>query len=246
MSNYKVNSLIMQNRLLSQAKSRTRMQSTNINKALQSSSNNKNSLLDAIKDKAGSDKYGFSEADAKSKENYTAMKAAAESLTSHTKKLLAMPDKEWETMTEEELADYKKEAVSEVTAVVTDYNQMIKSMTDEGGNVNEIYLKQMKSYFKNARADLEKLGITQNQDGTLSVNTELLKSADAKKLKEVFGTQGTFIDDIGKRAQNVIANAETNLAILNKSQYAGNYSYNRYGGDIFDILTSGKKYNSKG
>lgn len=246
MSNYKVSSLITQNRLLSQAKSRARTQSTSINKVLQSSQNNKNSLLDAIKNQANAQKYGLSEADTKSKENYTAMKAAAESLKGHTDKLLLMPDKDWETLTEEELLSYKEGAVSEVKAMITDYNQMIKSMTDEGGTVNEIYLKQMKGYFQNAKADLNELGITENNDGTLSVNTELLTAADAQKLKEVFGTQGTFVDDIGKRAQNVIANAETNLAVLNKSQYAGNYSYNQYGSDIFDILTSGSKYNAKG
>lgn len=246
MSNYKVSSLITQNRLLSQAKSRARTQSTSINKVLQSSQNNKNSLLDAIKNQANAQKYGLSEADTKSKENYTAMKAAAESLKGHTDKLLLMPDKDWETLTEEELLSYKEGAVSEVKAMITDYNQMIKSMTDEGGTVNEIYLKQMKGYFQNAKDDLNELGITENNDGTLSVNTELLTAADAQKLKEVFGTQGTFVDDIGKRAQNVIANAETNLAVLNKSQYAGNYSYNQYGSDIFDILTSGSKYNAKG
>ena len=246
MSNYKVSSLITQNRLLSQAKSRARTQSTSINKVLQSSQNNKNSLLDAIKNQANAQKYGLSEADTKSKENYTAMKAAAESLKGHTDKLLLMPDKDWETLTEEELLSYKEGAVSEVKAMITNYNQMIKSMTDEGGTVNEIYLKQMKGYFQNAKDDLNELGITENNDGTLSVNTELLTAADAQKLKEVFGTQGTFVDDIGKRAQNVIANAETNLAVLNKSQYAGNYSYNQYGSDIFDILTSGSKYNAKG
>lgn len=241
-----VNSLIMQNRLISQAKSRSRSQSTNRNKVLQSSSGSKNNVLDAIKKQANGNQYGLSEADAKSKENYTAMKKAAESLKGHTKNLLLMPDKDWETLTEEEASKYKEEAVSEVTALLEDYNKMIKSMTEEGGKVNEIYLKQMKGYFQNAKGKLEELGITQNSDGTLSVNQELLKAASAQKQKEVFGTQGSFIEDIGKRAENVISNAETNLAILNKSQYAGNYSYNRYGSDIFDMLTSGSKYNGKG
>lgn len=245
MAHNMVNSLILQNRLVSQAKSRSRSQSTSRNKVLQSSSNSKNNVLDAIKKQAKGQQYGLSEADTKSKENYTAMKKAAESLKGHTKNLLLMPDKDWEKLTEEEVSKYKEEAVSEVTALIEDYNKMIKSMAEEGGKVNEIYLKQMKGYFQNAKGKLEELGITQNNDGTLAVNQELLKAADAQKLKEVFGTQGTFVEDIGKRAENVISNAETNLALLNKSQYAGSYSYNQHGSDIFDILTSGSKYNAK-
>ncbi len=246
MGHNRVNSLILQNRLLSQAKSRSRISNTNINKVLQSSSKGKNNVLDSIKKQAKGQQYGLSEADAKSKENYTAMKKAAESLKEHTKNLLLMQDKDWETLTEEEISKYKETAVSEVTALIEDYNKMIKSMSEEGSKVNEIYLKQMKGYFQNAKASMEELGITQDSDGTLKVNQELLKAADAQKLKKVLGTKETFIEDIDKRAESVIANAETNLAILNKSQYAGNYSYNRYGSDIFDMLASGSRYNSKG
>lgn len=246
MGHNRVNSLILQNRLLSQAKSRSRISNTNINKVLQSSSKGKNNVLDSIKKQAKGQQYGLSEADAKSKENYTAMKKAAESLKEHTKNLLLMQDKDWETLTEEEISKYKETAVSEVTALIEDYNKMIKSMSEEGSKVNEIYLKQMKGYFQNAKASMEELGITQDSGGTLKVNQELLKAADAQKLKKVLGTKETFIEDIDKRAESVIANAETNLAILNKSQYAGNYSYNRYGSDIFDMLASGSRYNSKG
>ena len=42
------------------------------------------------------------------------------------------------------------------------------------------------------------------------------------------------------------ANAETNLSVLNKTQYAGSYTYDKYGSDIFDMLTGGSKYSSKG
>lgn len=243
-----INSLILQNRLVSQARSRARTQSTKMGSILQGSSgNNNNALANAIKKQAGAQKNGtLSKANTKSKENYTAMKSAAESLKKRTKALLDMPEKEWEKLTEEEIAKYKEEVVAEVSGVINDYNEMMKKMTEESGNVNDIYVKQMKGYFQNAKQKLGELGITQNSDGTLSLNKELLKAADASKMKEVLGSKGTFIDDIGKRAENVISNAETNLAVLNRSQYAGNYSYNQYGSDIFDALLGGGKYNAKG
>lgn len=243
-----INSLILHNRLISQARSRARTQSTKMGSILQGNSgNNNNALANAIKKQARSQKNGLlSATDTKSKENYTSIKSAAESLKKRTKTLLDMPEKEWEKLTEEEVAKYKEDVVTEVSGVISDYNQMIKKMAEEGGSVNEIYAKQMKGYFQNAKSKLNELGITQNSDGTLALNKELLKAADASKMKEVLGKAGTFIDDIGKRAENVIANADTNLAVLNRSQYAGNYTYNQHGSDIFDALLGGSKYNAKG
>ncbi len=173
------------------------------------------------------------------------MKGAAENVKKHAKNLLLWPEKDWDEMSEDEIAEYKVEVRKETVSLIEDYNAMIKSMNDEQGKVNELYLKQMMGYFKNAQKDLEKLGITQKEDGTLSLDQELLKEADAETLKKVLGSEGSFVDDIGKRAENVISNAETNLAVVNKSIYAGNYSYNQYGSDIFDTLLGGK-YNSKG
>lgn len=247
MRNSRINSIITQNRLVSRAKSRARTQSTNIGKALQNGSNSKSNTLNAVKNKAKSNKYGgLTREESNAKDNFTAIKKAAEGLRSHTEKLLSMPDKEWEKLTQEEISGYKEKAVSEITSMVEDYNQMIKSMTAEGGNVNKTYLEQMKDYFQNYRKDLNELGIGQKSDGTLTISQEILKEADAKKLKEVFSSQGTFVSRVNARVDNVISNAETNLAVLNRSQYAGNYSYNQYGSDIFDILSSGGKYNAKG
>lgn len=242
-----INSLILQNRLVSQARSRARTQSTKMGSILQGSSNNSNSLANAIKKKANSNKNGLlGEAATKSKDNYTSMKKAAESLKTRTKVLLDMPEKEWDKLTEEEITKYKDDMLTQVSGLIEDYNKIMKAMAEEGGSVNEIYAKQMKGYFQNAKSKLGELGITQNSDGTLSLNKELFNKADPSKMKEVLGKAGTFIDDIGKRAENIFANAETNLAVLSRSQYAGNYSYNQYGSDIFEALLGGGKYSAKG
>ncbi|MCM1134562.1 MAG: hypothetical protein NC400_03210 [Clostridium sp.] len=239
-----VSSLITQNRLISQAKSRSRSQSASIGSILNSGSNGKNSLADAIK-KQSSNINGLSAADAKSKEHYTTMKKAAESVQSCVKNLLLLPDKEWDKMTEEEITEYRENALSGVNNFVNDYNVMVKSMAEEGGKVNQVYLGQLESYYKNGKADLEELGITMKDDGTLSVNQELLRAADIQKIKKALGSSGSFVDDVGKRAKDISANAETNLAVLNKSQYAGTYTYDKYGSDIFDLLTGGS-YSTKG
>ncbi len=244
-----ISSLIMQNRLLSRARSRAKTHGGNAASVLNSNSDSgKKALLNAIKKEADSQRYlGKNEGAAKSKEHYTAMKAAAESIQKNAKKLLSMPSKKWEEMTEEEVAKYKEDVASEMSSFIGNYNTLVNNLSEEADSkVNEIYLKQLKGYFTNVKADLEALGITQDGKGKLSLDEEKLKAADADKIKKLLGTEGTFVDDVGKRAENVAANADTNLAVLNKSLYAGNYSYNQKGNDIFDILASGGKYNAKG
>lgn len=242
-----ISSLITQNRLISRAKSRSRSQSSAIGSALRNSSGNngKDSLANAIKSQSQK-QNSLSAADAKSKEYFTTIKKAAGSVQSCVKNLLELPDKEWDKMTEEEITGYREDALSKVNSFVNDFNVMVKGMEDEGGKVNQIYLSQMKNYFTNSKSDLEKLGITMKDDGTLSVNQEEFKKGDVQKIKKVLGASGSFVDNVGRRAKDAQANAETNLAVLNKTQYVGNYTYDKYGSDIFDMLTGGGKYNSKG
>lgn len=241
-----ISSLITQNRLLSQARSRSRNSSSGMAAALtQSSSSGKsNALAEALK-KKNAGKNSLSEADQSQKEAYTVVKKTAENIKKRAERLMSWPEKSVDEMTDEEKTTYKKNVADEVSALIVEYNDMMKGMTDAGGKVNEIYISQMKGYFQNAQKQLVELGITENTNGKLTLDKEKLASADVAKIKEVLGKKGTFIDDIGKRAENVLSNAETNLAVLNKSQYAGNYTYNQYGSDIFDALTSGSKYNYK-
>lgn len=241
-----ISSLITQNRLLSQARSRSRNSSSGMAAALtQSSSSGKsNALAEALK-KKNAGKNSLSEADQSQKEAYTVVKKTAENIKKRAERLLSWPEKSVDEMTDEEKTTYKKNVTDEVSALIVEYNDMMAGMTDAGGKVNEIYISQMKGYFQNAQKQLAELGITENTNGKLTLDKEKLASADVSTIKEVLGKKGTFIDDIGKRAENVLSNAETNLAVLNKSQYAGNYTYNQYGSDIFDALTSGSKYNYK-
>ena len=242
-----ISPLITQNRLLSQARSRSKSGSSGMASALLQSGSSGSSiaLAEALK-KANAGKNSLSEADQSQKEAYTVIKKTAENIQKRAERLLSLPEKSIDEMTDEEKTAYKKTVTDEVSALITEYNDMMAGMDDAGGKVNEIYISQMKGYFQNASKQLAELGITENAKGKLTLDKEKLANADVATIKEVLGKKGTFIDDIGKRAENVLSNAETNLAVLNKSQYAGNYTYNQYGSDIFDMLTSGSKYSNQG
>lgn len=243
----RISSLITQNRLLSQARSRAKGSSAGAASALAQSSGSDgktNAVLNALKKNNG--KGFLSEADENQREAYTVVKKTAESIKKHAEKLLSWPEKALEELTDEEKASYKKNVTDELSSLIVNYNDMITGMKEAGGNVNEVYLSQLRGYFKNAGKQLANLGVTEDSNGKLSLDKEKLANADVAEIKEALGKKGTFIDDIGKRADNILSNAETNLAVLNKSRYAGNYTYNQYGSDIFDALTSGSKYNYKG
>jgi len=136
-----ISPLIIQNRLLSQAKSRTRNSSAGIAAAAQSSSNNNNALVNALANKNSQSSYGLSEAQEEKKETYTAMQKAAESIKSHSEKLLSWPSRTWEEMTDEEKTKYKTDVAAEVTDLVSDYNTLLAKLNDAGTTVDGVYLK---------------------------------------------------------------------------------------------------------
>lgn len=238
-----ISSLIVQNRLLSQARSGARARNAAAGAIL---NNSKNSASSAQKQAETARKSGSRETQIESFKNYTSMKKAAENLKEHTKKLFSTLDREWENLTEEETAKYRKEAEGEITGFVEDYNTLVKMLGKESSSINSIYLGQLQSYMQGSKNILSEMGITRETDGTLSINQETLKSADVSKLREAFGQAGSFAGKVMERAENIIASAETNLSVLNNSLYAGNYSYNRYGNDIYDIFNGGSNYNNKG
>lgn len=243
-----ISPLVMQNRLLSQARSGARARNAAIGTVFNNSSgSNKSSALKSAKEQAEAKKKSSQqEAIKESKENYTAMKKAAESLKEHGRKLLNTFDRDWEKLTQEEATAYRKEVEEEITGFMDDYHSLLKTLSKESGNANDVYLKQLKDYFESSKEALAEIGITKKTDGELSVDWELLKAADIEKLKESFGSEGSFAGKVKERAENIIANAKTNLSVLNSSLYSGNYSYNRYGSDIFDILEGGSQYSAKG
>lgn len=243
-----ISPLVMQNRLLSQARSGARARNAAIGTVLNNSSgSSKSSALQTAGEQAEANKKSNQQKIIKeSKDNYTAMETAAESLKEHSSRLFGIFDGEWETLTEEEKAAYRKEAEEEITDFIDDYNTLVTTLSKESGNANDVYLKQLWDYFEKEEEALAEAGITKGTDGILSVNQELLQKADTEKLREVFGLKGSFAGKVNERAENIIANAKTNLSVLNSSLYAGTYSYNKYGSDVFDILEGGSQYSAKG
>ena len=81
-------------------------------------------------------------------------------------------------------------------------------MSGTSETVNNLYLKQMKSFATESKAALKELGITQKSDGTLTVNQKTLKSAEIAKLQKVFGSKGSFTEKVSVKSKDVEINAD--------------------------------------
>lgn len=239
MSSNSISPLILQNRLLSQAKSGQRTRSAAIGSALQNSSksNSKSNSVTTASNKNTRETI-------ESKTNYTSMKKAGESLLEHVNKLQEIYDREWEDLTQEEAESYRAKAETEITGFVDEYNTLVKTLSKESSSANDTYLKQLKNYAQSVKGTLSEIGITIENDSTLSIDKELLQAADDSKLQQLFGGTASFAGKTAKRAENIVANAVTNLSILNSSLYSGSYSYNKSGNDIFNALIGNSSYNT--
>lgn len=237
-----ISPLITQNRLLSRAKSGARAQSAAIGSAIQRTNNNNKNNSSSVNSSSETKKNN--KLMEESRENFTALKKAAEEMKECGKKLQDILEKDTGNMTEEEAAKYRTTVEERITDFVDGYNSLIRKLDKENSGANGTYLKQIKEYFGRSSSLLGDMGIKADSDGILSVDKELLKSAELSDLKTAFGGNGSFAGKVSARVEDIIANAQTNLAILNKSLNTGNYSYNRTGSDIYDILNGSGKYDA--
>lgn len=98
------------------------------------------------------------------------------------------------------------ELVSEVTGMAEAYNETLERLRSAGGALNEFYRGELANLVgKNAEA-LKAVGVTQNKNGSLSVDQDVLASADLKSLKTALGTD--FLERLGYVGARVSDNAQ--------------------------------------
>lgn len=73
-----------------------------------------------------------------------------------------------------------------VLAYIQTYNNMLSSAGSSSDRTLERSAKQLKNITSEYSSELDKIGITVNDDGTLTSRTTLFESADLSKFKELF------------------------------------------------------------
>lgn len=110
--------------------------------------------------------------------------------------------------------------VSEVKDFVNKYNGMVRSLRSSGSRVDNSYLNQLNANAKMCRSALQATGVTQNSDGTLSINSKELGAASVDQLEKAWGTSTSFAAKTGTAASNVQANAVTGMNDLVNNSYS--------------------------
>lgn len=89
--------------------------------------------------------------------------------------------------------DITETTKSSIEAFVSTYNNMIDSGKNSDDPDTRRYLKQLKNLSKKYSGELEEIGITMENDGKLSVNSDLLSLADNSKVSKLFSKDQEFV-----------------------------------------------------
>lgn len=85
---------------------------------------------------------------------------------------------------------------NKVSAFVSIYNNFTESARKSSSPDVSYRANRIMKFTKKQEDALKKIGITINEDSTLTLDTEKLESADISKVKSLFSNSSTFMKDI--------------------------------------------------
>lgn len=163
---------------------------------------------------------------------YQKTKEAAEKLKEAAKQL-----------TDSSSALYEDAAESKDTSKITDkvnglieaYNQTLSSLNKSSSALDNLYRNSLKELPEEMADLLGSVGITQNKDGSLSVDAEKLNAADADTLKQIFGSGSKFTERLSFLAGRIEENTVASLSDIS-STYSQKGTVLSRMGSIYNML----------
>lgn len=92
---------------------------------------------------------------------------------------------------------------SSVSAFLETYNNALSSSGSSKDYSMQRYAKQLKKLAAEYVDELEDIGVTIKKDGTLEKNDNLLKAADVSDIKDLFGKDSRFADQVSRYAKRI-------------------------------------------
>lgn len=166
------------------------------------------------------------------KNTYTKLEDSSEKLSKYASSLLETEKDSIYDNAEE--SGSTSSIVSNVSKLVEEYNSTINQLNKAGGSMNEFYRQQLKAIPSSCKDALKAIGITQQKDGSLSIDEKTLKSADTATLKKALGNDTGFASKIDFISGRVNKNAAANVASASSqynsrgSSYSGYYGSSKY------------------
>lgn len=116
----------------------------------------------------------------------------------------------------------QKEAAKGVSQFIDLYNSLLGQMDRLDTNTMDRYAKEMQEKVLKYQEEFQKMGIEQDKNGMLSVDSAKLADAELKSWYE-------FLDEASEVVKKVQKDAENQLLALNRGQTIYGTNYNRYG-----------------
>lgn len=96
-----------------------------------------------------------------------------------------------------------------VLAYIQTYNNTLSSAASSSDHTLEHSSRQLKSIAKEYSAELDKIGITVNEDGSLASRESLFKTADISKFKALFSNDSEFMQRTSAYAKRIERRSES-------------------------------------
>lgn len=126
----------------------------------------------------------------------------------------------------------KDDVYSKVNEFVDNYNKLISDANEATSSNIKNTLSNLKNYTSSSKKMLDKVGISINENGKLSLDKEKFMSADISDIKNVFNGTGSYAYYVQSKSAMISYHAENEAAKGNTYTSSGGYSYNYSTGEI--------------
>ena len=123
------------------------------------------------------------------------------------------------------------------------YNTLITNINTVGSTIENTYKTKLDKLVTDNKEALAAVGITVDDNGKLSVDTDKLKSADMSELKKMLGSESELMKGIKEQSGSV--NNIVSEALSIQKSLSGLYNSSSSSVDVSDLLY-GTSYDSKG
>lgn len=123
----------------------------------------------------------------------------------------------------------------EVEKTVDKYNQLLSSMKNTTGILDNFYKKSLTGLMEDNKDLLKELGITILKDGTLKLDKNQLKGASLDSLKKAFSKDGTIASKMAATSSGIASLAEANLQSASDSYLPSGNTSSRYSSNKYDF-----------
>lgn len=114
--------------------------------------------------------------------------------------------------------DHDTNIRNSISAYIETYNNMLSSASGSSDRTLERSAKQLKNITNEYAKELDKLGITVNDDGTLTGRETLLSSADLSKFEKLFSGDSEYMQRTTAYAKRLVRRSEALDATATQKQ----------------------------